>query len=337
MFAASLVVGGTVVLEIAFDIESELASLAIGLLVAVYSLSCGIVGVLRTDKIQFAFVLLVGLAVLGVLCVLLFSQSWVAIEASTNSHVQEGDQGNFSWLPFVGLVLVLLLGDAFQPIYITRSFFAKGPQVAGKAFMAAGIFLSCWFVLLSTAGTMLASRGSYEAGTPGILLLFYETLLRDGIILWIIMGLMGAAFVALVMSTLDSVLNALGAIVVDDCILPFKPEFSEEGQAVAMKGAVAVGAIVAAILGSMFDNMIEMIIMAYEWWVPTVVPLLIYAIFWGRSGKTGGWIAVLAIVIGVSISSMSLLYADWLLPWSVWGFVGNSMCLCTWSLMSSRN
>jgi len=323
IFAAQLIAGSVVILDVVYGFSGETIAILIALIVASYSLSCGISGVVKTDILQFIFlgILLSFFVYVGV--------NIVSTDIPTSATLSESVNIDFNFSVFLGIAVIFLLGDAFQPVYLTRAFFGKNSKSAGNAFILGGSFAIIWFIILTLVGLAIANQSINFNSEQGVIVETLGFILpRDGASYALIVGLIGAGFVGLIMSTLDSVLNSASGSLIDDFVSYFYKNISESNKLVLMKVSVAVLAIIGSIVASYHPNMITLLLQAYDIWIPTMLGLLIISFFRvGRPTKIPSFVPLLAFFIGVFVWSFGFIFDDYLLPWSVYGFIVNILVL----------
>ena len=315
-----LAVGGATVLDVVFGMPRELTIFLIAIIVATYSFSCGMIGVLRTDVIQFCFLVVIGLVALVGTAMVFFGPKQVGvIEPAAPSEVLTATQ----WWSFA---VAFVLGEALQPFYLNRVFMAQSAKDAGRGFIGTAVFGLVWFTILGVFGVLCLRVISAEAQTQGIFLQAIPVLFGDSVLATMVMGLLAAAFLGVVMSTLDSILNAGAVSFVDDLYCSFG-NMEDEDRLPVMRIAIVVMAISGALLGSFGGNIVQLLIFAYTLWVPTIVPPLALAFFWPQVGRRPGWVMLIPTALGGLVTFLVPEAITNAVPAIVLGLVANVVLL----------
>ncbi|NVJ64763.1 MAG: hypothetical protein HWD84_11130 [Flavobacteriaceae bacterium] len=317
-FAAQLITGSIVILEVVFGLSGEAIAILIAIIVATYSLSCGISGVIKTDILQFIF-----LAILLVFFIFI-GLSIGELKISPSIQNQQPQDITFNFPLFLGIALTFLLGDAFQPLYMQRAFFGKSSKQAGKAFIIGGTLAIVWFLTITWVGLSIADKNISFTNDQGRIIEVLNLISGNNELLYfLILGIIGAGFIGLIMSTLDSVLNTASGTLIDDFVGYFI-QIDEDKKIVLMKLSIAALSIIGAVIASFNSNMIELMLQAYEIWIPTVLAMVIISFFRvGCITNIPKSVPIIGITTGIAIWSVSLWIPDPVVPWSVWGFLAN--------------
>ena len=215
IMAAQLKVSG-MLFEYAFDLPSEYGMIASALIVAIYSSFGGIKSVTFTDVIQlFTFG-----TIIPTLAFFIFGSldniDPIIHTIKTNELFNYAEVFDFTRpKSFYYLVLFLFfLTPAFEPDIFQRIAMAKNTAQVRKSFLIAGIF--CIFIL-----TLMAFIGvSILSLTPG---LDSKEVVKHVIFEYSYVGLKGLTLIgvmAMVMSTIDSIINSTAVLFVHDFCKP---------------------------------------------------------------------------------------------------------------------
>jgi len=322
IFSAQLLAGSVVILESVYGISGELIVIFVALIVASYSVTGGIPAVLRTDSLQFVLLLALGVF-------------FVIIGLEAGNHVTETAPlsvnqiaNEFNFAMFAGIAIIFILGDAFQPLYIQRAFFAKSAKHAGVAFGIAGVLAIFWFLLLTWVGINLINVPGISGEEQGVAIQALRSFFVDQpYFLAISLGIIGVAFIGLVMSTLDSVLNVAAGILVDD-VFAGRRNLSEQVRISLLKLVVFMVALIGGIIASLRQNMIELLMMGYEFWIASFLPLMMLSIFMvGRTVRVPVLIVLSGVLVGATTWVLSFIYPSETVPWPVIGFGLNLVIL----------
>jgi solute:Na+ symporter, SSS family len=117
-------------------------------------------------------------------------------------------------------------------------------------------------------------------------------------------GVVVAALIAALMSTLDSVLNGASSLVVNDFVKPLKPEMSEKKLLRLGRILVGVFMVVAALWAPViteFQGIVEYFQSFLGYVTMPVVVVLLGGLFWPRAGATAGfWTLAIGAPLGLA-------------------------------------
>lgn len=319
LFVGQLLSGSVVILESIYGVSGELLVLFMALLVGSYSITGGIPGVVRTDIIQVFFLAVLMIFFITIALSIQEVLPSTSIESSPATEIAE-----FNFPLFVSIALVFLLGDAFQPVYMQRAYFAATNRDAGRAFLAAGCIAIFWFLILTWVGVTIASHPDFSGSGQGIIISALKTVASNDVVwLNVLLGLIGVAFMGVVMSTLDSVLNTASGTLIEDAVGRWFE--LDDGMAVSlMKVGIFVIAVMGAMIASVQPNMVELLISAYEFWIATGLAIVLMSLLaTGRRVFVPTGVLIIGVAVGIGFWSLSLFLKDPTVPWAVIGFLAN--------------
>lgn len=271
-FTSSQLLAGAKLASATFtDISLQSSLWIMGIIAVVYTVLGGMKAVVYTDTIQW-IILFAGLFFIGIPFGYYALGGWEGLSKSLpDSHFSllniEAIQ-LFNW--FITIVPVWFIGmTLYQRIYACGSAKAakKAWYIAGvfewpvMAFLGVtlGVFAKAALVqgLFTSAGFTEAGSLDPEMGLP----LFLATVLPSGL-----MGLMMAAYFSAVLSTADSCLMAASGNLVADLIVPFK-KMKEKTELRLSQYATLVLGLIAVLLASTMQNVLELMLMSYAFMV----------------------------------------------------------------------
>ncbi len=227
--------------------------LIVGMATVIYTMVGGIEAVVWTDVIQGTLLVLGGLVCLGVLLfsgpdgpMAIITKAWEGGKFALGKW----DLWDFSW--FENNQWFYILGGAFGALQylacdqsnVQRYLLSRTDKEAAKgAFIGAASCLPIWILFMIIGALMWAF---YELSTDQIPLevlqekdfivpYFIKTQLPAGLI-----GLILAALMAAAMSSIDSELNAMAAVIVNDFYVRLQPESKDKHRLLLGKITVAV-------------------------------------------------------------------------------------------------
>jgi SSS family solute:Na+ symporter len=296
LFAGAIVLG---VFIPGLDIVT--AALILAAIAGIYTAAGGLAAVVYTDVLQ-AIILLAGSAIVAVLAFAQLDFSWARlVTEAPPQHLSLmlplGDDN----LPWLGtLVGVPVLGFYFwctNQFIVQRVLGAHDILNARRGALLAGLLKLPVLFLMVLPGVMAAI---FMPGLPqgdAVFPALVGTLLPAGLA-----GLVMAALVAALMSSIDSTLNSAAALVTLDLVKPLRPGLSPRqtawlGRCVILL-VMLLSALVAPAIGR-FEGLFHYLQTALAFLVPPVVVIFLYGVFWRRAGAN----AALATLIGGHIIS----------------------------------
>jgi len=297
LYAGGLVIANTIPYLNLWTAVAVLAGIA-----GLYTILGGLGAVVVTDTVQ-AILLIVGgtvIFVLGLQEVGGWSELWQATPEAKRHLILPADD---DFLPWTGLWGVILLGFYYFGInqfVIQRALGAKTLGQGRRGAIFAG-FLKMPNLFILIAPGLIALVLYPDLETPD---LAFPTLAFDMLPIGL-RGLIAAALIAAIMSSLDSALNAAGTLVVRDFIVPWKPGISEGKQVklgrVVTGIAMVVGAVYAPMIAN-FESLFSYFQSSLSYVVPPIVVVFVLGLFMPRLNDTGAfWTILSGLVIGVPL------------------------------------
>lgn len=188
----------------------------------------------------------------------------------------------------VGLVVAFLLGETLIPPYAHRALASKTTRVSRNSFLLAGGFSVVWFTLMVALG--VAARGIVLAGThkDSVLTALVKTafpLPCHALLLVVLM--------AIVMSSLDSLLNAGAVSFAQDLVhLLFKT--SDRQSLIVGRVATVAIAVTAGLAATAVPGIIQGLLFCYNVWAPAILPALILGLCGTRPRAGAGILSMVA-------------------------------------------
>ena len=299
---AGTLFAGAIVLTVfvpALDLFS--AALLLAAIAGLYTAAGGLAAVVYTDVLQ-AVILLTGSTVITVLAFAQLDFSWSHLVAHTSpTHLSLMLPLTDQNLPWLGtLVGVPILGFYFwctNQFIVQRVLGARSIADARRGALFAGLLkLPVLFLMVLPgvmAGVFLPGLDNGDQVFPTLI----GTLLPQGLA-----GLVLAALIAALMSSIDSTLNSAAALVTLDFIKPLWPQITPRRTAWIGRMAIVVfmlvSALIAPAIGS-FTGLFHYLQTALAFLVPPVVVIFLFGLFWPRAGAT----AALTTLLGGHVVS----------------------------------
>lgn len=291
--AAQLFAFGTIIAG-ASGLDFTTALVGATLLVMTYTMFGGLAGDVITDIVQGAMII-VAIIILFALMVNAaggLPAMWAAAPPTVWSFTAPGE----SWVDRVELWLIPIFGTMVSQEALARTLAAKSPEVARRgALWGAAIYLAVGLIPVSLGlfGPQLApvlgvEFGADEAYLPSLA----KALFPD----WLLIVFTGA-LVSAILSSVDSALLAVSAVVTESGYRRLRPEASPLAMLRAARLATVGAAAVAAVLAMQGESLRNLVLDAGAIAAVLAVPIVAGLAGWSRSGKAA--LAAIVVQIGV--------------------------------------
>lgn len=313
---------GALVLSLLFpDVPMMVHIVVIALLGGAYVILGGLRAVMVTDTIQGILLFLAA----GVILVLVFSEfdfDWgVFPELAPEGGFTLARPADDDFLPWPGIFTgAIWLGFyvwVSNHVVVQRVLAAKNLDHGRWGALFAGMMQLPLLVLLIFPGILardvFPDLDSPDLAWPSLVFEFIPIGLR---------GLVVAALIAALMSTLDSVLNGAASLVINDFVRPHGTDFSERGLLRLSRIVVGVLMVVAALWAPVimqFDTIVEYFQSFLGYATMPIVTVLLGGIFWRRASAAGAFwtlmvvtpLGLVGFVVGelLALHSVQFLYA----------------------------
>jgi len=299
--AVTLYAGALVALVLFPGIPLWVAVIVLALLSGVLSIFGGLRAVVVSDSIQ-AVVLFLG-GVLVSYFVFDAIPSWEALEAAVPQGalhiIQPADDPDLPWPGlFSGLIIVGIYFWTTDQLMVQRVLGAKNLDHARWGAIFAG-FLKLPILFIMVLPGVMAILLYPDLKSPDMV---FPTLVVDLMPVGI-RGIILAALVAAITSTVDSVLNSTSTLVTFDFVKPFWPDTSEK--ALVKIGRITTAVVmIAAILWApqiqKFPSILSYHQSTLAFTTPSVVTLFLGGIFWKGANRHGAFASfLLSLVMGI--------------------------------------
>lgn len=280
-------------------VDSTLLFLLFWGLVLTYTGMGGFKAVIKTDLIQASFFLILFGAA--------FAFAFFSSPATLTSPLVSNP---ISLSKLSGWLLMPCLFAALEQDMGQRCFAAKDPSVLKKAAFTAGCLTFIICLVPIYFGVMAGQLGIESATGSGILLTVLAKMTSP-----LMTAFVGAAIMAAILATSDSLLNAITSNLSQDfSFLKNKPLNATRCLSISL-GALAI------LTSFYFDNVVSVIIQAYELSVCTLVVPLLGALF----KKTPGNASSAALAIG--LGALAFFTLRWI-PMDIPREIGALSCSC---------
>ena len=327
-FAAVMAKAGGDVLQDIFGLPLWSSVVIVVGVTALYTTFGGLRASVITDAFQFsAFAILLPITLLWILCFHLdggaaafTEQASIATKAGLNST---------PFIEIVALLTAFLLGETLIPPYANRALASRTTRISQNGFILAGCFSVAWFAVMVALG--IAARGIIPPATIEAIQARGEDI-EDFVLLILLKSTMPAAgyalllvvLISIIMSSLDSLLNAGAVAFTQDIVKPIldarywmldarkdeKRETRIEKRESRMpdsaalnvgRSATIVIALTAAAGAVAVESIIDGLLICYTIWAPAILPALIIGLWIKRPRPLA---AILSMAVGTLVAIM---------------------------------
>ena len=265
----------------------------------IYTISGGLSAVVITDAIQ-AVVLILGSIAIAVL-VFVSIDSWAQVrEAAPEGGLSLIQPANDETLPwpglFTGLFIIGIYYFCMNQFIVQRTLGARSLDHGRWGSLLGGsLKLTLLFILIlpaTMANVLYPNLDNADLAFPTLAFDLLPIGLR---------GLVLAALVAAIMSTIDSILNAMSTVITMDFVGNLRPQ-TEQQTLVNIGRIVTTGLMVIAVIWAPqitnFPTLWQYLQAAVSYVNPPIVAVFLLGVFWTRANRHGAFIT---IVVGVPV------------------------------------
>jgi len=291
-FAAVMASAGGVVLSDTFGMPIWSSVTIVVGVTALYTTFGGLRASVITDAFQFsAFAILLPITLLLVLALNLNQGASTFTEEAATATV--AGFSSTSPIEIVGLMAAFLLGETLIPPYANRALASRTTRISRNGFILAGVFSVVWFMVMIALGVTARSIIPESTGEDHVLLnLVKSTIPAGGYALLLVV------LVSIVMSSLDSLLNAGAVAFTEDIVKPFMCLPDKAALNVGRSATIIIAAIAAA--GAVaVPSIISGLLICYTIWAPAILPALIIGLWLKRPRPLAG---ILSMLVGTAVA-----------------------------------
>jgi len=293
-FAAVMAKAGGDVLRSIFGLPHWSSVIVVVGVTALYTTFGGLRASVITDAFQFsAFAILLPLMLLLVLMFHLNGSAATFVKEASVATTAGFD--STSPIKILGLVAAFLLGETLIPPYANRALASKTTSVSRNGFVLAGLFSVVWFTVMIALG--IAARGIVRGDIE-----------EDKVLLKLVESTMPAAgyallmvvLISIIMSSLDSLLNAGAVAFTQDIVKPFAKVPDSTALNIGRCATIVI-ALTAAAGAVAVESIIDGLLICYTIWAPAILPVLIIGLWVKRPRPLAG---ILSMGTGTLVAIM---------------------------------
>jgi len=293
-FAAVMAKAGGIVLTDIFGLPTWSSVIIVVGVTALYTTFGGLRASVITDAFQFtAFAIL--LPVMLLLILMFHLDGGAASFVKEASVATTGGLGSTSLVEIVGLVAAFLLGETLIPPYANRALASKTTRISRNGFMLAGLFSVVWFMVMVSLGVAARCIIPKGTGEDHVLLEMVKSIMpAEGYALLLVV------LVSVIMSSLDSLLNAGAVAFAEDVVKPFAKLADRTALNIGRCATIVIAAIAAASAVAV-PSIIDGLLICYTIWAPAILPALIIGLWVKRPRPLAG---ILSMGVGTLVAIM---------------------------------
>ena len=285
------------IFEYALGLPSVYGIISATIIVTLYSALGGIKAVTFTDVIQFftfgavipliAYVILTSIDNVDIITNTLTNNPLFDYKKAFNSS-----NPLLLWHLFLFLLFIIV---GFNPAIFQRVAMAKDTRQVGKSFIIAAIVCFLFAVIINWIAVLtLAINPSLNANDVIKYVIFNSPYV----------GLKGAMLIgvmAMIMSTVDSFINCTAVLIVHDFCKPLKIQFVKDELLSARIVSLLIGISSLAISLYAGNNLQELLVITYSFYMPIVIIPFTMAVFGFRSSEKSVLLGIVAGIITVLV------------------------------------
>ncbi|MBN2162996.1 MAG: sodium:solute symporter family protein [Pontiellaceae bacterium] len=248
-------------------------------IVVLYATVGGMNAVIKTDIIQF-IVLSVGLPLTLILGYLYLRKNGISTPVAdhfTWAHSEMTAAG------FISLFLTFVLGETMVPPYVQRLLISRDNRHVIRGTLYSGLFSIPFFAITGLIGAVAyALNPDLEANLA--LPFVVKEVLPIGI-----KGIVISGVISIVMSSADSFLNSASIAFTND-VLGVMVDLREKTRLQVARAVTFLTGLLAIVFAISIKSVLDVLIMAYNFWSPLVLVQIVAAI-WGVRTSMGVFLA----------------------------------------------
>jgi len=296
-FAAVMAHAGKVVLSDAFGFPGWSSVIIIVGVTTLYTTFGGLRASVITDAFQFsAFAVLLPIMLLFVL--IFHLKGGATIFASEAIDATTTGLDSTSFIEIIGLVAAFMLGETLIPPYANRALASRTTSISRNGFILAGIFSMAWFTAMVALGISARSIISENTGEDYVLLTLVKSVLpAEGYALLLVV------VVSIVMSSLDSLLNAGAVAFTQDIVKPFAKVPDHRALYIGRSATIIIAIITAAVV-PFVPSILDGLLICYTIWASAILPALIIGLWIKQPRPLAG---ILSMGVGTVVAMIAVI------------------------------
>ncbi|MCP4256542.1 MAG: sodium:solute symporter family protein [Planctomycetes bacterium] len=295
--AAVMAHAGKVVLSDTFGFPGWSSVIIVVGVTTLYTTFGGLRASVITDAFQFsAFAVLLPVMLLFVL--IFHLKGGATVFARETIDATTAGLGSTSFIEIIGLVAAFLLGETLIPPYANRALASRTTRISRNGFILAGIFSVAWFMAMVALGISARSIIPEGTGEDYVLLKLVKSVLpAEGYALLLVV------VVSIVMSSLDSLLNAGAVAFTQDIVKPFVKVPDNRALYIGRSATIIIAMIAASVV-PFVPSIIDGLLICYTIWASAILPALIIGLWIKKARPLAG---ILSMVVGIVVAVIAVI------------------------------
>jgi SSS family solute:Na+ symporter len=302
LFASVMISAGGRVLQNMLGLEKWVAVALIAIVTTSYTTFGGLRASVITDAYHFALhaFLFSGILLYELLTHFKGGAATFAREAATATAA--GFQAATP-LEIVSLVIAFLLGETLIPPYANLALASRSTKVSRASFVLAGCFSVLWFAVMIGIGVVARPLIVANGSEDSILLqLVKATVPQAGY------ALMVVALLSVILSSLDSLLNAGAVVFTQDVLRRFTVRRDSAALIAGRYSTIAIAAVGSG-LAVFVPSVIKGLLVCYGIWAPAILPALIIGLWTKRPRPHAAFLSmIVGTTVGAAVGIVFLVY-----------------------------
>ncbi|MBN1505548.1 MAG: sodium:solute symporter family protein [Sedimentisphaerales bacterium] len=271
-FAAVMAKAGGVVVQDVFGIPKWIAIVLMAIVTMLYTSFGGLQASVMTDALQFTLFTLLMPAILLFTLFVPLNDGAAALAYELKAATVAGFRST-SWVQIAGLVAAFLLGETLIPPYANRALASKTTSASRNSFILAGLFSVVWFTVMIALGIVARAVVSPPVEEDRVLLALVRTIMPVGGY-----ALLLVALISVILSSLDSLLNAGAVAFTEDVVRPIVAISDRASLACGRAATVGIAAL-AALAAVAVPSIINGLLICYTVWAPAILPAAVLGLW----------------------------------------------------------
>lgn len=303
-YTASGLVGGAILFENSFGLQYSTALISGGLIIVGYTFIGGFLAVAWTDAVQ---AVLMFFALLVAPTVVILNSGGTDVVWQQMQAVNPQSTELFSNMTLIGFLSLIAWGLGYfgQPHILARFMAVENPQ----KLVAARRIAMVWMVLVLFGSVATGLAGiAYFADNPlenpeTVFIALSQQLFNP----WVA-GIITAAILSAIMSTVDSQLLVSSSVISEDFYRVFvRPQASEKELLMVSRGAVVAIALLAMVIASDRESrVLDLVSYAWAGFGAAFGPVIVFSLFWRKmtaaSAIAGMIVGAVTVVVWSNLS-----------------------------------
>jgi SSS family solute:Na+ symporter len=301
-FASVMANAGGVVLSNIFGFPNWVSVVIVVAATASYTTFGGLRTSVITDAFQFTmFSILMPIVLLLAMRQMYGSDGGAVTFTGQASAATAAGLSSTSTIEIVGLVAAFLLGETLIPPYANRALASKTTRISRNGFILAGIYSAVWFMVMISLGVVARSIIPSGTNEDHVLLNLVDSIMPiEGHALLLVV------LMSVIMSSLDSLLNAGAVAFAEDIVKPYVKLADKPALNVGRCATVAIAAV--AVAGATaVPGIISGLLICYTIWAPAILPAAIIGL-WAKHPRP------LAGILSMCVGTLVAVTFQFILP-----------------------